>query len=175
MTRLRLLRLFCIFKICSYAELMALVTNYDPSIPTEAEIKLSAESSRTLATYLSPGKTTQTFRVTAADGSEQEVVIPATALYLLVNILTHIAAGDAITLNPIHAELTTQEAANLLNVSHPYLIKLLENGDISHRQVGKHRRVRYTDLVAYKQQRDRRQSAALDELVTQAQELEMGY
>lgn len=155
---------------------MVSVTNYEiPSIPTEAEIKLSAESSRTLATYLNPEQTTQIFKVTAADGREQEVVIPATALHLLVDILTHIAAGDAITLNPIHAELTTQEAANLLNVSRPYLIKLLENGDISHRKVGKHRRVLYTDLMTYKQQSYQRKLSALDELVAQAQELDMGY
>jgi excisionase family DNA binding protein len=155
---------------------MALVTNYEiPSIPTETEIQLSAASSRTLATYLNTGQTTQTLRVTAIDGSEQEVIIPTTALHLLVDILDRIAAGDAIALNSIPAELTTQAAANLLNVSRPYLIKLLENGEISHRKVGKHRRVLYADLMTYKQQSYRRQSAALDELAAQAQELDMGY
>ncbi|WP_310487579.1 helix-turn-helix domain-containing protein [Chamaesiphon sp. VAR_69_metabat_338] len=155
---------------------MTLVTNYDiSSLPTAAEIELSAESSRTLATYLDAGQTTQVLKVTDANGQEREVVIPATAMHLLVEILKHIAAGDAIALNPIHAELTTQEAANLLNVSRPYLIKLIEKGEISHRKVGKHRRVLYTDLMAYKQQSYRRQSAALDELAAQAQELNMGY
>jgi excisionase family DNA binding protein len=155
---------------------MPLVTNYDiSSLPTAAEIQLSAESSRTLATYLNSGQTTQSLKVTDANGQEREVVIPTTALHLLVDILKHIAAGDVITLNPIHAELTTQEAANLLNVSRPYLIKLIENGEIAHRKVGKHRRVLYTDLMAYKQQSYRRQSAALDELAAQAQELNMGY
>jgi excisionase family DNA binding protein len=157
-------------------ETMVLATNQDiPSIPTEAEVILSAASSRALATYLNPEQTTQTLRMTAADGREQEVEIPSTALYLLVDILNHLAAGDAISLNPIHPELTTQEAADLLNVSRPYLIKLLENGDIDHRKVGKDRRVLYTDLMAYKQQSYQRKSAALDELVAQAQELDMGY
>ena len=109
------------------------------------------------------------------DSSEQEVVTPAAAFHLLVNILSQMAQGNAVTLIPIHAELTTQEAADILNVSRPFLIKLIEVGEILCRKVGRHRRIRFEDLMNYKQQLDSQRMQALDELAAQAQELNMGY
>lgn len=76
---------------------------------------------------------------------------------------------------PIHAELTTQEAADILNVSRPFLIKLIESSEIPCRKVGRHRRIRFEDLMNYKQQIDSARMQALDELASQAQELNMGY
>jgi excisionase family DNA binding protein len=85
------------------------------------------------------------------------------------------AQGNAVTIVPIHAELTTQEAADLLNVSRPFLIKLIESQEIPCRKVGRHRRIRFADLMEYKQKTDTQRTQALDELVAQSQELNMGY
>jgi excisionase family DNA binding protein len=105
----------------------------------------------------------------------EPVDIPLAALKLFGLILDQMALGNVVMLTPVQAELTTQEAADLLNVSRPFLIKLLEEGAISHRKVGRHRRVRFDDLMSYKQSTDAKRSEALDELVAQAQELGMGY
>ena len=93
---------------------MANTTDYSkPSIPTEDEARLSQESSRILATHISPQGSTRRLKIVEDDGSEQDVVIPVAAYSLLVNILSQMAQGNAVTLIPIHAELTTQEAADL--------------------------------------------------------------
>src|ERR1051325_7015578 len=147
----------------------------DPVTPTEAESQLAETSSRALSVYVRDEEG-QTITV-LPEGSEREqaVRIPAVAFRLLVNILTQMAKGNAITLIPVHAELTTQQAADLLSVSRPYLVQLIENGSIPFRKVGSHRRVRFDDLMQYKKSIDQARLKSLDELARQAQELEMGY
>jgi excisionase family DNA binding protein len=151
-----------------------LPTPLEPVAPTEEESRLARESGRRLAAHLRPQ---QDVRVQILeDGHPGEVLaIPAPALRLLTRILAEMAEGNAVTLMPVHAELTTQQGADLLNVSRPFLIRLLEEGKIPYRKVGTHRRILFTDLMAYKKQVDADRLAALEELTAQAQALNMGY
>lgn len=104
-----------------------------------------------------------------------DLILPRQALALLRDLLAEMAQGNAVMVVPMHAELTTQDAANILNVSRPYFIKLLEEGKIPFTKIGTHRRIRYQDLMAYKQQRDQQSQALLDELTRQAQEYNMDH
>jgi excisionase family DNA binding protein len=147
----------------------ALMEKPETVVPNEEDAKLAAVSSRILAA----ASTERELRVHLADG--QELVLPKGVARLLSHLLTEMARGNAVTLFPIHAELTTQEAAEILNVSRPYLIQLLEEGKLPYRRVGTHRRVRYQDLIDFQKRSDEQRSRALDELAAQAQELNMGY
>jgi excisionase family DNA binding protein len=140
---------------------------YPAYIPKGNDAQLSKESSRILTPLLS--SIAPHLKIIEQDGTEQTVVIPAAAYRLLVDVLTQMSQGNAVTLIPIHAELTTQEAADLLNVSRPYLIKQIEAGDIPHHKIGRHRRIRFDDLMAYKDRMDIARSQALDELVAQSE------
>ncbi|HBO0353841.1 TPA: helix-turn-helix domain-containing protein [Pseudomonas aeruginosa] len=144
-------------------------------LPDEKEIAAAVESRRQLAAFLSTKLETQRIELVDEQQKRQVVEMPAFALRLLDNILSELALGNAVKVVPIHAELTTQEAADLLNVSRPHLVKLLDEGVIPHTKTGRHRRVRFADLMAYKELRDRASREAMDELAAQAQELGMGY
>jgi len=129
--------------------------------PSEAETQLAQESARSLSPYQSSN-----LRLTIpANGvPEQSITLPASAVRLLVRILSEMAEGNAVTLIPIHAELTTQQASQLLGVSRPFLIKLLEAGELKFRKVGTHRRITFSDLMEYKRKTDADRAKALDEL-----------
>ena len=108
-------------------------------------------------------------------GAKQSFILPATAVRLLTDILAHLAEGRTVVVMHDDAELTTQQTADMLNVSRPHLIKLLQEGRLKYHKVGTHRRVTLRDLQAYRKRRGAEANAALDELAQQAQELDMGY
>lgn len=101
--------------------------------------------------------------------------LPPKVLRLFADLLGSLAQGKAVAIMPKELDVTTQEAAMFLNVSRPYLVRLLDEGKIPHHKVGTHRRIRFEDVVLYKDDRRKRSQDALQELVDQAQELGMGY
>ena len=105
----------------------------------------------------------------------QDLIVPRQAIELLKDILAGMSAGKVINLVPMAKELTTQQAADFLNVSRPYLIGLLEQGVLNHTLVGTHRRIRFDDLLAYREKMVNNSKAAMDELMKVSQEMGIGY
>lgn len=104
-------------------------------------------------------------------GQQMETTVPATAVRVLADVLARMADGQAVTLIPLHAELSTQQAADILNVSRPFFIKLLEEGKIPYRKVGEQRRVRYQDLRSYMEEHQKAANMALAEMTAEAESL----
>jgi excisionase family DNA binding protein len=140
------------------------------TLPSEAEAGVAKETSRLLATRLKKGAAMQ-LRILDGDAPQSTVILPAPAVGLLLRILEEMARGNAVTIIPVHSELTTQEAADMLNISRPSLIQLLDEGKIEYRRVGTHRRVRFEALMRYKRQADEERRAVLKELAAYDQEL----
>lgn len=140
--------------------------------PSDADVRLARESSQRLRRLV---KSNRTLRFTASSGKagskEETVEIPAHAAELLLRLLNEMAQGHAVTLIPIHAELTTQQAADLLGVSRPFVVKEIEEKRLPARKVGTRRRVLFGDLVAYKQRSDLSRQQALEKLAQLDEEL----
>ena len=141
--------------------------------PSPADAEVARTSGERLAALLN-GDRTLMLTVTGTDGQEA-VELPTLVGPLLMEILRDIAAGSAVAVLRKDAEMTTQQAADLLGVSRPYLIRLLQDGGVPYRKVGTHRRVRLNDLLRYRNETDAARRRALDELAADAQDLGMGY
>lgn len=103
----------------------------------------------------------------------EHLVLPPEVFEVLRGVVEALASGQAVTVAPVHQRLTTQEAADLLGVSRPTLVKLLEAGEIPFEQPGRHRRVRLVDVLAYRERTSRERRAALDRMVDIADEADM--
>ncbi len=142
-------------------------------LPTPQEAEEAKTTSRALSKYAHNARLH--LKIAGNNIEPDDLILPGYAINLLLDILTEMSKGNAITVMPIHAELSTQETAELLNVSRPHLVDLLEQGKIPFRRVGTHRRVLAKDVFDYKQRIDADRLKALDELAAQAQALGMGY
>ena len=137
--------------------------------PNEDDAAIARESSRRLSPFIEKNVTVR------VEGEGVDVELPAGAVKLLVRLLSEMAAGNAVTIVPVHAELTTQKAADLLGVSRPFLIQRLEEGVIPFRKVGTHRRVLFRDVLAYKEHIDQSRKETLDRLAELGQEIDPDY
>lgn len=130
-------------------------------LPSERE-KAAANHLRQILASHAAGDTK--LRVLDENARPAEITLTPALSQLLMELLRHVGRGDAVTLVPVNQMLTTQQAADILNVSRPFLISLLEKGEIEHSLVGRHRRIKAEHLFAYKQTRDKKRSEALSEL-----------
>ena len=147
----------------------AAVLKREPVLPSEKEASLALESSRTLGRFLDDNDLDLEI---VEDDKRAGLKLPPPAVRLLLDILTQMAEGNAVTLIPYHAELTTQQCADLLNVSRKHFVdEVLGKGLIPFRKVGTHRRIRFDDLMAFKKNDDAARQRALDELTALSEEM----
>jgi len=142
-------------------------------LPTPQEIEQAKHSSRTLSKYANAERVQLSLH--GSNGESDELILPGHVLQILLDVLAELAKGNAISLMPLHQEISTQEAATLLNVSRPFLVGLLEKNEIPFRKVGAHRRVYFRDVLEYKERVDQRRHQALDQLAALSQKEQMGY
>lgn len=141
----------------------------NPTMIAPEETRVAARAEVALASILE--RRHDHVEIASADRPAEHIVVPTAAFELLINIVGEMARGNGVTLMPVEAELTTQEAADLLNVSRPFVVKLINDGKLPARNVGNRRRVRLQDLLAFKQVDDERRRAVADELLRNAQDL----
>ena len=140
-------------------------------VPTDEETERAKNFSRILAREFASAESVKIQR----EDSDESIEIPRQVFNVLMRLLSVMSEGKAFSLIPMDKELTTQQAADILNVSRPYLNKILDLGEIAHRKVGRNRRIKFSDLMEYKKSQEQKSKAALQELADQAQELDMGY
>lgn len=130
-------------------------------LPGDQESELAAQSSRILASCSGFGETA-TLRLIDSD---KDITVPVRAIHMLSDILNQMAQGNAVSIIPVHAELTTQEAADMLNVSRPYFIKnILDAGKLDYHKNGNRRKILYKDLIKYKERQKERSRQIISEL-----------
>lgn len=142
----------------------------DPDILSKEERRALLEQVDDLASLVGTDAEETVLRV-----KDREVVLPPSVARALIDVLTDMAEGRPVSVASSNEELTTQEAAELLNVSRPHLVKLLEEDEIPFHKVGTHRRVYREDVLDYKARQREEAEEAMQNLTDQAQELGLGY
>ena len=137
----------------------------------DADQELASRAARRLRDYLAAHPGTDPVTIKGELAGDDCLIVPREATVMFAHILALLAAGQGVQLIPDAAELTTQQAADFLNVSRPFLIGLLEAGEIAYRMVGTHRRVRFEDLREYRRRDDLTRRQAADELTGLSEEL----
>lgn len=135
----------------------------EPTVPSAAEALLAREVSRALE-QRHAAEHTLSLLVTAAENEVTTLELPQGAASLLVEILKQMAEGNAVSLLPVEPEITTQQAANLLCVSRPYLVGMIEKGELPARMVGNQRRLPLKDVLAYRLENQAKRKDALNEM-----------
>ncbi len=175
---IRLIRLCSIIKTKQIKRKLGVIMAYtmktnDLLVPTETEAVMAGEASRILATLTINNE----IRIELKDDKNQSMamVLPSSIVRMIQHVLTEMSNGNAVTVMPINAEMTTQEAADFLNVSRPFIVKQIEAGVLPHHKIGTHRRISVQDLLTYKKKIDQEREQALTELTSEAQRLGLGY
>ena len=155
--------------------LSAALNHPEPLQPDDTDMALAEAATHALSHLAGQGGAVSVETIGGEGRHQGTVVLPGAAVRLLLDVLAQMAAGHAVTVVPVHAELTTQQAAEMLGVSRPFLVGLLERGKLPFHKVGTHRRVRYDAVLAFKRREHGARQQALDELARQGQELGLGY
>jgi excisionase family DNA binding protein len=140
--------------------------------PGDVDAELAHRAARRIGDYLASHQGDPPIPITVEVGDEDALVVPRQVAVMLAQVLGMLANGQGVQIMPDSAMLTTQQAADMLNVSRPYLIKLLDQGEIPFKKVGTHRRILFQDVLTYKTQDDQDRRKVLDELAALGQELD---
>jgi excisionase family DNA binding protein len=145
----------------------------DTAEPDEHDAQLARDALVRVRRFLQehPGGPHQAVRVIAEESGAEQLTLPRSVVEAVAGILAHMAAGQSVSVVPHNAELTTQQAADLLNVSRPFLVGLLDAGEIEYHRVGTHRRITASSLLDYRRRDDARRRGVADELTALSQEL----
>lgn len=143
----------------------------EPMVPTPEQSRIAQASSRKLGPLTKTIGNRLRIKVQDVPNQDEILELPEPVVQMLLKILVHVAKGEAVAIVPSNKVLSTNEAADILNVSRPFLIGLLESGKIDHHMVGTHRRVLFRDLMDYKRKMHQERMNALDEMAELSQEL----
>jgi excisionase family DNA binding protein len=139
--------------------------------PGDVDTQIAERAARRIRDYLDGHPDDELIEALGEVGTEDALVIPRATAVMFAQILDLLGQGRGVQIIPKEVELSTQQAADMLNVSRPYLIGLLESGEIPFRKVGRHRRIRFEDLMDYKRRDDLKRRAAADDLASISKEL----
>ncbi|MGL4930084.1 MAG: excisionase family DNA-binding protein [Plesiomonas sp.] len=149
--------------------------NITAVLPSAEEIALAKLGSQELSAVIETNGEAQLINIADKLGKFHAVTVPASALKLMIEVLTQLGEGNSVSITPIHAELTTQEGADMLNMSRPTFIKLLDAGEISFSRTGNRRKVPFSAVIEYKNKLESQRLEALSTLSELDQEMGMGY